>query len=364
MARLTRRLVAILAAFILVPAVLFASLSLYWSLHFPNSNILDFHPSYFEAKSSTGFFYSMGSDLKFSDRLDRNSPTLLRGDITSFLVSPDSTTIATVANGKLTLCSPGKSARLVTPVDSIYRDPKPVGRQFFRDDDFQWTKDSRHLYLIRDEYYLSKGSQLFSDKAELWRFDLETGNLEPVLKPFPAYTYFFGQGPGVYYSAPTDSGDLQLRYFDGTRSIDIGTPKDQDIPIHGLAQGLSELPFFSFSYFDNERAMLNANSLDLATDESRKAAQLKIGPRTVLKISQGEGFKGPYYCSGTNGTVFLPGDRFFMMTFYCGNYDGQLLFDAVSGNYMRLPKDTRIYRTANTDSYPKYRITGSGIVLR
>jgi hypothetical protein len=100
--------------------------------------------------------------------------------------------------------------RQVTRVDSIYRDPKPIGQNFFRDDDFQWSKDSKNLYLVKDEYHESKGSQLFSSKGELWTYVVETASLQPVLKPFPAYSYFLGLNSGIYFSIPTDSGDLKL----------------------------------------------------------------------------------------------------------------------------------------------------------
>jgi hypothetical protein len=59
--------------------------------HIPHtpSNILDFHPSAFQAKADARFFYSIGKELKNSDYLDLNAPTLLRGEIRNFLVSPD-----------------------------------------------------------------------------------------------------------------------------------------------------------------------------------------------------------------------------------------------------------------------------------
>jgi hypothetical protein len=39
--------------------------------------------------------------------------------------------------------------------------------------------------------------------------------MQLVLKPFPAYSYFLGRDARIYFSMPTEKGDLQLKYFDG-----------------------------------------------------------------------------------------------------------------------------------------------------
>jgi hypothetical protein len=167
------------------------------------SDIVHFRPTQFQAKADAAFFFSVGDELKYSNEISSNASTLLRGHIDNFLVSPDRGKIAAVANGALLIVNAGGSGvRRVSPVDSIYMNPKPLGRSFFRDDGFQWSRDSEHLYLIRDEYYESKGSQLYSERGELWRYDLQSGILQLVLKPFPAYTYFFGNKSGIYFSVP------------------------------------------------------------------------------------------------------------------------------------------------------------------
>jgi hypothetical protein len=70
----------------------------------------------------------------------------LKGQIKNFLVSPDGSMIAVVANGRLSIVTAeNPTVREVTPVDSIYREPKPMGQGFYRDDDFQWSQDSKTL---------------------------------------------------------------------------------------------------------------------------------------------------------------------------------------------------------------------------
>jgi hypothetical protein len=328
------------------------------------SDILDFHPNAIHAKADARFFYSVGTELKNSDHLDPKAPTLLRGSLGNCLVSPDRTAMAVVADGVLTVVGrDGMLVRHVAHVDSIYREPKPIGQKFYRDDDFQWTRDSKSLYLIRDEYYESKGSQLFSVKGELWRYDLQTGNMSLVLSPFPAYSYFFGQGSGVYFSVPTNTGDLQLKYFDGKSTRDVGPSDGNETLEGGLPGGRDESPFFSFSSLDYESVVLPSKGVVLADDHSARLLRLTIKDKPYLTFTEGEGFKGPYYCPEMFGSAFLPGDRYFLLNArLCGNYSGQLLIDTQTGRYERLPSDTHVYLPMNTDSDFHYRITSGGIV--
>jgi hypothetical protein len=362
MARLRGRFAVILSVVVLILAALVVSLWVYLKATYTPSDIVDFHPTNFQAKADTQFFYSIGDGLKNSDELNPKAPTLLHGQIKNFLVSPDSTKIAVVANGLLMVVGREDPViRKVTSVDSIYREPKPMGQQFFRDDDFQWSKDSQSLYLIKDEYYASKGSQLFSTKGELWKYDIQSGNMQLVLRPFPAYSYFFGRNSGIYFSVPTDNGDLQLKYFDGNRVRDIENPNASVIRADRLSTNFVESPFFSFSIIDYQN-VLPAKGVGLVTDQQGGSQKLNIANELYLTLTRGEGFKGSYYCSETLRSVFLPGDRYFLFNVYCRNYDGQLLMDTLTGTYQRLPPNTRVYLTLNTDTNPHYRITGGGML--
>jgi len=357
------RIALVLGIVVLIPVMLIISIWAYSYFTDIPSKIVDFHPSDFQAKADSDFYYSIGDDLKYSDELTPQTPTVLHGKITNFLVSPDNMKIAVVANGLLAVVAREEpQIRKVASVASIYKEPKPIGVQFFRDDNFQWSKDSKYLYVIRDEYYESKGSQLFSTKGELWRYGLEAGNLEVVLKPFPAYSYFFGLNSGIYFSVPTDRGDLQLRYSDGHGSTNVIGGTNAEIPVDRLASSFVESPFFSFSIFDYQNAVLPTKGVDLVFNQARDFEQLKIGTKSYLALTEGKGFKGPYFCSETLRSVFLPGDRYFLFNVpCCGNYDGQLLIDTITGKYQRLPKDSRVYLGFNTDTYPQYRVTSGGI---
>lgn len=330
------------------------------------SEIVDFHPTSFEAKADSNFFFSIGHDLKYSNRIDPNSPTLISGRLGDFLVSPDGLAIAIVVDRRLMVAKPDSSLiRKIAAVDSIYRSPKPIGRAFFRDEQFQWSKDSRYLYLIKDQYYRSKGSQLFSNQGELWRYGIEDESLQLVLKPFEAYNYFFGPASIVYFSVPVETGDLQLEFFDGQRVGDIATPHSKHVSLEALGAGSLELPFHSFDTNDYAKNILNAKGILIDNGSTPGADQFMVGEKKLIAITEGKGWDGYYYCYRTLRSVLLPGDRFFLLnTPYCRDFRGQLLIDTRTGDYQELPKDTQVYVTLNTVSYPHFNIGSDGITIR
>jgi hypothetical protein len=63
-------------------------------------------------------------------------------------------------------------------------------------------------------------------------------------------------------------------------------------------------------------------------------------------------------------SLFLPGGKYFLFNLpYCGNFNGQVLIDTETGRYMRLPADTRVYLTLNTETWAHYRVTSSEIMF-
>lgn len=177
-----------------------------------------------------------------------------------------------------------------------------------------------------------------------------------VLKPFPAYSYFFGNG-GIYFSVPTETGDLELKRFDAARVRPVEAVSTSNIAPEELAGETKESVFYSFPYDYSSRGLL------LSSDPQHPALQyLTIRGKKYLAFTQGNGIKGSYFCSTRDG-AFLPGDRYVVLThFYCGNYTGELLLDTDTGLYEHLPLHTRVYVTENTQTRPDYRITVGGIV--
>lgn len=360
MSQLWKRIAIVAAGLFSVPVVASAALSYMFASESSTSKILDFSPTSFTAKADAKFFYSIANELKYSDEIDPHAPTLVRGPISNYLVSPDGNKIAIVVKGKLLVVGSDSVLAEVAKVDSIYRRFKPIGRQFFRDEDFQWSRDSKSLYLVRDEYYRSRGSQLFSAKGELWIYDLGSKSLRLVLKPFAACSYFFGLDSRIYYSEPTSRGELQLKFFNGHSSTNIGNASAREIL--ELPGGIDERPFYSFSINDYQKALASLN-VRLANADGLNT--LLITDKKYLSVTQGKGWDGYYYCVEFLRSEFLPGEKYFLLNApFCGNYKGQLLFELGSARYQTLPANTVVFRTLNTATYRRYHITSSGIELK
>ena len=85
----------------------------------PSSTIVDFSPVSFPAKADARFFYSINEELKYSDQIDPQAPSLASGRIAHFLVSPDGNKIAAVIKGKLLIIGANSILAEVAKVDSI-----------------------------------------------------------------------------------------------------------------------------------------------------------------------------------------------------------------------------------------------------
>lgn len=363
--RIFRDPVALISAsLVVIPIALVAAFWLFASASYTPSKILDFHPSQFPAKASESFFYSIGNELKYSDHIDPQTPTLFRGKIEGFLVSPDKRKIAIVGDGHLTIVDlNSQQARHVTAVDTIYKKSKPIGQTFFRDEDFQWSSDSNDLYLIKDEYYESKGSQLFSKKAELWKYSLKSSGLQPVLKHFGGDNYFFDSHSRIYFDSATSAGDLILNVFDGSAVKQVPTETVDTIPTSRLASSVDiDSPFYSYEDYDYVEAALR--DVDLIPSKDSSQLMLKRKDQVYITLSRGRGIKGAYYCLREfERERLLPGDRFLLVPVSCQNFDGQLLIDLQTGLYQTLPKETRAYITLNTETYPHFHIGGGGLSI-
>jgi hypothetical protein len=85
LSRLGKWLIGVVAALAVV--VLGAWLWLWFAFRGTPSDIINFHPTEFEAKATDAFFFSVGDELKYSSEIDSHAGTLSRGHIDNFLVS-------------------------------------------------------------------------------------------------------------------------------------------------------------------------------------------------------------------------------------------------------------------------------------
>jgi hypothetical protein len=345
-----------LGSLLLAGVILFEPVSSRCASKDPPLSIVNFHPTTFEARAAAPFFYSIGNELKYSDSIDPDAPTLFIGKLLNFQVSPDGKRIAFVSDHRLTVIDNEGKARTIGPVDSIFRSLKPIGRSFIRDDDFQWSPDSKSVYFVRDKFYRSKGAQLFSELGALWKFDLASGEQEMVIKPFRGFQIIFGGGSEIYFAVPLANGDLELELYDGAIVRDFAAP--------GSAQSFPGMnPFYSLSSVDYMEKVLPGMHLLQDFDWKANRQTLVFGDKILLQLTRHcDSFFGCGDCDEMMGSMFIPGNRFFLLNVpYCRNYEGELLIDTQTGSYKTLPKGTRVFITANTQTYPHYKFDHEGL---
>src|SRR5690606_20969302 len=150
----------------------------------------------------------------------------------------------------------------IVPVASLHPKQKPIGTAFFRDTGFQWSPDSQRFYLIKDEYYDTLGSQLFSKKGELYTYDIADHELVKVLAPFQGAKVAFGPNGRIIYAQPTPTGDLELKSFDGTKLQDVRLMNDRSLWIQGHAEPLHAPLFYTFRWTEYRHKVLEQKGVE------------------------------------------------------------------------------------------------------
>jgi len=303
----------------------------------PTSAIVDFSPTSFPVKAETGFFYSIDKDLKYSDHLDPQAPTLVKGAIGGYLISPDGNKIAAVVNKRL----------LIIGATGVIGDVAKInGELGYRN--FQWSADSKALY------FNVTNRRSNGPPGELWKYDVGSKSASLVVKSFPAWSFFLDQKSNVYSAESIGNGDVGIKMFDGHASRLLKAGELQAI----------DRPFYSFpapSDSDSKKALA---WLNVRLDHKNDLEHLVINDRTYLSVTLGKGWDGYYYCSRHMKGVFLPGNKYFAMELpYCDNYNGWLLFDLDSGRYQTIPPKTFIFGTLNTATFDHFRVDDNGIEI-
>ena len=332
--------------------------------------IVNYQPSSFVARGDTNFFYSIGDELKYSDQIDPNAPTIFNGNIQHLFVSPDNKKAAIITDNELIiLSSDGRFKRQVTPVESgcDYSDNKKIGRGFFRSDNYQWSSNSESIYLIRNVFmYFIDRKNCYSKKSELWRYDLRTGQLTMVITPFKTYDYFTTVDNKIFFSVSDDIGDLHLRSFDGVQQRDIPRSNSREFTNKQLTDLGIKSPFYTFQSFMDLHNILKNKGVKFRINKNKGEKELVINEKVYLTQVQGDYFIKNLFLTSIDlhDSTFLPGDRYFLLDRVgSGNFSGELLFDVSSGKYMPLPKDTKVYPLINTNTYKNFRVTNSGITI-
>jgi hypothetical protein len=326
------------------------------------SAIIGFTPNEFAERATKPFFYSIGNELRFDDHIEPNGRVLFDGPLLFVLPSPDSSRVLVVSEDVLwILGNDGSLPTRITEVENLIMG-RPAGKKVFRYTEIQWAEDSSKFYLIKDETYNSRGSQLFSLHGELTEYDIATGQMRKVFAPFRAFRYFMAKGIGIFFGEANDKGDVILTVGQGDTSAVVTEISPKHFRANDKTTLFSAIPFYSFSLHEYASEILPTKGISLEIEhQNPRIGHLSINGRRVISVSEGKGLKGPYLGFQSIHSGFLPGERYFMLNLSTGNFSGQLLFDLETGQYKPLPKDTRIYRNINTHNFAEWSITKDGV---
>lgn len=340
----------------------------YWAMHSDPPTIVDYAPTTFAEKAAIPFFYSVGIDpknrnygvdLRYADHFDPQGKVIFPGSLRQVIPSPDNAKALVVSNDVLWIvAADGGVPVRVADVADIYQDRKPLGKKFFRSDEMQWSADSSRVYLIKDEFYESKGVQLFSKHGELYEYDVSSRQLRQVVVPFRAFQYFVADGSGIFYAEPDEHGDLILKVHQGGDIAVVDTISRQGFSAKGKDEKFKALPFHTFSINAYAQDILPSLGVKVAFEgDKNRIAHLVINGRKLIAVHEVQGAKGRYFGLHSIRSAFLPGNRYFLLNLSTENIDGQLLFDLESGHYRPLPQDSRIYLNINTYNFSAWTIT-------
>jgi hypothetical protein len=97
------------------------------------------------------------------------------------------------------------------------------------------------------------------------------------------------------------------------------------------------------------------------SQQNPKERDYTVNGKHLFSVTEGDTPKGPYYCVNSAPTSVLPGGRYAQIDISCDAFKGSLLIDGKSAAYKKLPNETHLYRTFNTETMRDFLISGGGI---
>lgn len=347
---------------VLAPVAFFAFV--FWTADTSPAVIENYTPTAFNEHSTTPFYYSIGDNLFYSDRIDTASKVLFTGKPESVLPSPNGKHALVVSDGMLWLISPDSGGPIrVTSVAPHSPNGKPIGKDYYRNNYFQWATDSSRFYLIKDRYYETRGAQLFSIHGELTEYDISSNQLRKVFAPFRAYRYFLTD-KGIFFEEANDKGDVLLTVWREGFSFPVSDISPNGFRANGKAFQFRSKPFYTFTIHEYSKEVFRSLGLEVERERVNQAppvGHLHLKTKRLLSIREGRGIKGPLDGYSSIHSAFLPGERYFLLNLYTETFSGQLLIDTLTGQHKPLPKGTRVYRNINTYNFSNWTVTPNGV---
>ena len=367
--------------------------------------IVDYAPSRFIEESQAPFFYSIGKQLKYGTSIDVTSSTVfevkpIQAELDTVLPSPDGNKALVVSDDMLYLVQIGRpTIRLLDRVGHYSSKNVLAGTLVFLWTSIRWSQDSQHFYIVKDlrreraeeqvtlrteqagipsglwtsshyqkpltarrpppKVVLPESDKAYDTSATMYRFDI--GNPEAGVRVisgvrFGSFHYFQVGADDICFRSPLATG--ALGWF-CTSPNGVSAVQDSGTEGIHLANGhsLTGSRFASsevhkhagsekwFSHYGYAWKELPENTVGLFSRDSPVTPLISIKTGISFK---GDRVSGVYDYQG----AVLPGGRYVLLSVDHDRFTGQLLVDGSTGQYRELPKETVVYRSMNSDSFP------------
>ncbi|MDN3653419.1 hypothetical protein QWY77_11765 [Thalassotalea ponticola] len=324
---------------------------------------LNFTPTEFTVVNEQEVFYSIGNSIKFGNQFSIADKTIFESDkrIVDVHVSPNNSFAVIEYSDEIWLLSYDGSikqfiSKVMNPFDVK---SEPVGETFYTGN-IQWGPTSDYFYVLEYEVYKrNKDGYISSETKALVKYTIDNQEFSKVVNPMPFFLYAQGEN-GIYFVSPTPDGDLVLNHspLNSTQRKVVGLEELKKI------NNLRTI-FYNFSVHDYSDMLIAEGRVKSQISEDRTNMSFYIDDNKVLTTKEGMGFKGPTFGMQAGiGNVFTPSGRYFLLNLYSEQYNGPLLFNVETYEYMKMPADLRIYQNVNTKTSNSWILTNSGVEIR
>jgi hypothetical protein len=310
--------------------------------------LIDFKPTESpEIYTSKSIYYYSDESIYYSEsgKLDLSKP-IWNGNINERFyndevsVSPNSNYIA-LNNGKVikVINSKGSLIKNITPIsDQILENENA-----FWNSDFQWSKNSENLYLMRNR----------NNQSSLYKLSTKTAELVKVVDLNERISHF--------YLSPNE----KYIYYEYTNRI----LKKLDLNIKKVVDTIQRNENWKLITKDTIFINFRTSPIDLKKEkrigESKNDTLCNIylfdnkNEKLIFKVNCGfDAFKGRKLgCFESNMNIFLPNNRFFMTQVYAKDNRGTIIIDTKTLEYKLYAKEIKPYFSNTKTNFDKVSFT-------
>lgn len=306
-----------------------------------DSELIEFQPNEtIKVQTSKPIYYYVENKIYFSKNgeIDLEKPIwegelkLNKGVGFTVSVSPNSEYIAFNTKKKIIILnSKGKIITQISPVSEYMFEERKQGN--FWATDFQWSKNSENLYLMKDKIWKNDYSQ-DKNKSSVYKFSVKTKELSKIidLNEQSHYYYINNSEKNLYYTASNQEGAWEFKKVDLKTNKVIDTLKQNENLFLKTNDSIFVNYKIQIGHYLNESKGITIER----KDSTCNTVLIKNGnKKLIFKGKCGfNAFKNNSYSYlSNNESWFLPNDRFYISFIDSKNYNGTIIIDTENLKY-------------------------------